>query len=352
MEFSDLLINWYLKNKRDLPWRETNDPYKIWISEIILQQTRVAQGLEYYNNFIRQFPDVTALATAKEEDVLKCWQGLGYYSRARNLHFSAKTIVEKYQGIFPKTHKEIRSLKGIGDYTAAAIGSFAFGLPFAAVDGNAYRVLARVFEIATPIDSTKGKSEFGELAQELLDKQRPALFNQGIMELGATVCTPTTPHCTECPMQEICLALAHKTANELPVKSKKGSSKDRYFYYFLLTTDQHIYLHRREADDIWKGLFELPLVETPQPMDQEQLLAHLPETDFGQAFDLKQITLVHDPVTHVLSHQRIHATLIEAKAAPKGTAAPYLRIPSAEFAQYPISRLTEILVGKRFDSLL
>ncbi|MBP5456705.1 MAG: A/G-specific adenine glycosylase [Paludibacteraceae bacterium] len=348
MEFSDLLINWYLKNKRDLPWRKINDPYRIWISEIILQQTRVAQGLDYYNNFIAHFPDVRSLAEADESEVLKCWQGLGYYSRARNLHFSAKTILEKHGGIFPQNHAEVRALKGVGDYTAAAICSFAYGLPYAAVDGNAYRVLSRVFEMDTPIDSAKGKSEFFALAQELLDKKRSALFNQAMMDLGAVVCTPVAPECVHCPMQDVCLALAHGRVGELPVKSKKVATRDRYFYYFFIETGGYIYLHKRESDDIWKGLYELPLVETPCPMEADVLLDFAQNTLFGKNFPSPQVDKIHSAVTHVLSHLRIHATLIEARAAFLGDASSeYIKVLKSDFDNYPISRLTEILLTQR-----
>lgn len=344
MEFSDLLIDWYLENKRDLPWRETKDPYKIWISEIILQQTRVAQGLEYYHNFIEHFPNVQALAEADEEEVLKCWQGLGYYSRARNLHFAAKTIMEKFNGEFPQTHKEILSLKGIGEYTAAAISSFAFGLPHAAVDGNFYRVLARVFEIETPIDSTKGKAEFSMLAQELIDKQRPALFNQAMMDLGATVCTPSTPSCEACPMHDMCLALSHHTIGSLPIKSKKISTKNRYFYYFHIVDNGTTFLHRRDGNDIWKGLYELPLIETTQAMEIDDVIASAKNSDFSKSFTIKQIDQTYPSITHILSHQRIIATLIEAKADYiEIEGSPYKQINEKEFDNYPISRLTELL---------
>ena len=350
MEFSDLLINWYWEHKRELPWRETTDPYKIWISEIILQQTRVVQGMEYYHNFLQHFPDVKSLAEAEEEEVLKCWQGLGYYSRARNLHFAAQTIMEKHGGTFPLKHEDVLELKGIGDYTAAAICSFAYGQPYAAVDGNFFRVLARVFEIETPIDSTKGKKDFYALAQELISKEHPALFNQAMMDIGATVCTPTSPNCQECPLQNMCLASAHRRIAELPVKSKKNSSKDRYFYYFLIKGNGQTYLHRREENDIWKGLYELPLVETPAPMSIDEVLAFAQGTKFSDSFSIRQIDHVHASITHILSHQRIHATLIETTADfhPQQNAV-YKQIPETEMGDYPVSRLTEILLGDNFS---
>lgn len=346
MEISDRLIDWYLKNKREMPWRETTDPYKIWISEIILQQTRVAQGLDYYRRFVEQFPDVRSLAQADEEAVLKCWQGLGYYSRARNLHFAAKTILETHNGEFPKTHKEILSLKGIGDYTAAAISSFAFGLPYAAVDGNFYRVLSRVFEIATPIDSSKGKAEFQALAQELIDRHRPGLFNQAVMDLGATVCTPSSPSCNACPLREVCLAHAHNTTSTLPSKNKKTNSRNRHFFYFLIDDNGATFLHKREGNDIWKGLYELPLIETDEEMEVDKVLSNKNATEFLSAFSVQEITKTHRPATHVLSHQHITATLIEAKAKPSNQDIGFIRIDKRDLDKYPISRLTEILLSK------
>ena len=219
--FSGVLIHWYSENKRQLPWRETTDPYRIWISEIILQQTRVVQGLEYFNRFMERFPDVKALAEANEDEVMKYWQGLGYYSRARNLHAAAREIMARFGGKFPETYKEVLSLKGIGEYTAAAICSFAWRQPYAVVDGNVYRVLGRVFGVDTPIDSTAGKKEFAELAQAMLDPERPDLYNQAIMDFGAVQCTPKAPDCMYCPLRERCVAYVSGKVDELPVKAGK-----------------------------------------------------------------------------------------------------------------------------------
>jgi len=220
-EFYKILTVWYQQNKRDLPWRAKNDPYLVWVSEIILQQTRVEQGTAYFFRFIKLFPDVKSLANAPENEVLKVWQGLGYYSRARNMHFAARQIMTDYNGIFPDTYNNIGKLKGVGSYTAAAIASIAFGLPYAAIDGNVYRVLSRVFAIDTPIDSTKGKLEFSELANELLDWQNPALFNEALMDFGALQCIPQNPDCNKCPFRDQCLAFAQNKINQFPVKSKK-----------------------------------------------------------------------------------------------------------------------------------
>ena len=226
-QFAHLLLKWYAAHKRILPWRDVNDPYKIWISEIILQQTRVAQGYDYFVRFINRFPDVKSLAAAKEDEVLKLWQGLGYYSRARNLHAAARSM----GGVFPRTYEGVRALKGVGDYTAAAICSFAYNMPYAVVDGNVYRVLARVFGIDTPIDSPSGKKEFSALAQELLDKKNSGDYNQAIMDFGATCCTPQSPQCGTCPMKRFCLAYKENLQDVLPVKSQKTKISARYFHY-------------------------------------------------------------------------------------------------------------------------
>ena len=232
--FSEKIIAWYDQNKRDLPWRNTKDAYLIWLSEIILQQTRVDQGMDYYLKFAKEFPTVKHLAKADNEKVMKLWQGLGYYSRARNLHTTAKIISEKYHGKFPDEYSDILSLKGVGNYTAAAIASFAFNKPYAVVDGNVYRVLARVFGIESPIDSTQGKKEFETLATELLDRKKPASHNQAIMELGALQCKPVNPDCSICALNTMCFAYSKKRINELPVKAKKTKVRNRYFNYIVL----------------------------------------------------------------------------------------------------------------------
>src|SRR6056300_1490745 len=237
MIFSNKLILWYLQNKRDLPWRKTKNPYHVWLSEIILQQTRVAQGLDYYLKFIDAFPTVNHLANADESTVLKLWQGLGYYSRARNLHFSAKYIVKELTGEFPKTYKEIVKLKGVGDYTASAIASMCFNEPTAVVDGNVYRVLSRYFGIDTPINSSKGVKEFKAMAQELIDRNNPAIFNQAIMEFGATQCKPKNPDCGNCPFQNSCVAFGYNHIDALPVKNKSARAKKKYFNFLVFVSE-------------------------------------------------------------------------------------------------------------------
>ena len=263
-EISGLLIEWYDENKRNLPWRDTSDPYKIWVSEVILQLTRVAQGLNYYLQFVEQFPTVNALAESSEEDVLKAWQGLGYYSRARNLHQGAKDVVALHKSKLPASYKEIISIKGIGEYTAAAILSIAYNKPFAVVDGNVYRVLSRLFAIDTPIDMSAGKKQFAKLAQNLIDVSNPAKYNQAIMELGALQCTPVQPLCDSCPLQYLCVAKQLNMQSEFPVKSKKVKVRNRYLHYFHIEYEGYTYLNKRIGKDIWKNMYEFPLIETDQ----------------------------------------------------------------------------------------
>ncbi len=262
MEISNILQIWYNQNKRDLPWRKTTDPYLIWLSEVILQQTRVAQGLDYYLKFVEHYPTVKDLAAASEDDVLKLWQGLGYYSRARNLHAAAKQVVEgDDKGIFPTQYSLLRKLKGVGPYTAAAIASFSNNEPVAVVDGNVYRVLSRLFDIDTPIDSTQGQKDFQNLATELLDAKHPGLHNQAIMEFGALHCTPTIPQCDTCPLAEKCMALTNRTIDKRPVKAGKIKIKERHLHYYFYKYKDSIWVHQRGGGDIWQGLWEFVITE-------------------------------------------------------------------------------------------
>lgn len=303
--FGDTLLKWYLANKRDLPWRHTNDPYKIWLSEVILQQTQVIQGLSYYNKFVKTFPTVKHLAKSKEDAVLKMWQGLGYYSRARNLHATAKTISTIYKGIFPKTYEEIRSLKGVGNYTAAAITSMAYNMPYAVVDGNVYRVLSRVFGISTPINSTEGIKQFQKLADELILKKKAGLYNQAIMEFGAKHCKPVNPDCENCVLNDKCIAYAKNQVSQLPVKHKKTKIRDRYFNYFLLIDkSQNVIVNQRNKKDIWQGLFELFLIETEKETDLKTLLKSKQLKAFGENFVVED---KHMQFKHILSHQHLHS---------------------------------------------
>lgn len=305
-DFSKLLINWYKQNKRDLPWRKETDPYKIWLSEIILQQTQVVQGLKYYIAFTETFPGIKDLAEAKEDQVLKLWQGLGYYSRARNLHAAAKHVVEQHGGIFPETYESIAALKGVGPYTAAAIASIAYKLPHAVVDGNVYRVLSRVFGINTPIDSGTGKKEFQALADKLLDRKQPDLHNQALMEFGALHCRPVNPDCKQCLFKHQCVGLLTDRISFLPVKQKKTAIKNRYLNYFVfIDTKKRVAVTRRETKDIWQGLYEFLLHETGKPLLTEHapgVAAHSFYTDC--TFN---VVLVSKEYKHILSHQHLYA---------------------------------------------
>jgi len=270
--FSNLLISWYLEHKRELPWRLTKDPYAIWLSEIILQQTKVAQGLPYYNAFISTFPSVNDLANAPEEKVLKLWQGLGYYSRARNLHYTANYISEDLKGVFPTNYNDLLKLKGVGDYTASAIASICYKEPSAVVDGNVYRVLARFFGISTPINSSQGIKAFKKLAQELLDVSQPGTYNQAVMEFGARHCKPRNPDCSSCIFNDKCVALQKNIVAELPVKLKKTTIKKCYFNYFIIQSEENtILLQQRTKKGIWQQLYEFPLIETSEEIKLEQL---------------------------------------------------------------------------------
>lgn len=340
MDFSRKLIEWYLRDGRDLPWRQTKDPYKIWVSEIILQQTRVAQGMEYYFRFIERFPDVKVLAAASEDEVLKLWQGLGYYSRARNMREAAKSVVAKFGGVFPKEYADVRALKGVGDYTAAAICSFAYDLPYPAVDGNAYRVLSRVFRVDDCIDTPQGKRAFAELSLEVMDKRRPALYNQAMMDLGATVCLPAAPDCEACPLKEGCALSGSSEVSDYPKKGKKVVSRDRYFVYLAVEDGGKTYLRRREGKDIWKGLYEYPMVELPAPLSEMADQAWMKPL----AEEFSDLLLLGEPVMkkHVLTHQNIHAVFFRAEGHFLRRAdSVYIEVEKEKLGEYAVSRLME-----------
>lgn len=336
------LIDWYHLHKRDLPWRKTTDPYLIWISEIILQQTRVIQGLDYFNRFINYFPTVSSLASAHEDEVLKLWQGLGYYSRARNLHAAAKDIMIRFNGKFPTEYADVLSLKGIGEYTAAAICSFAFNLPHAVVDGNVYRVLSRLFDLDTPIDSTAGKKLFSNLAHKLLDKQHPNIFNQAIMDFGAIQCTPQSPVCNRCPLQDKCLSYALKQVSNRPVKQGKTVVKSRFFNYLYISHKGNTWIQQRTGNDIWRNLFEFILIETPEEVSFEKLIQ---TSEYKNIIsDAGMITIVRDPILkkHVLSHRIINACFYTLQIEKESPALEqFKKIEISELEQYAISRLTQ-----------
>lgn len=303
--FTSKLLAWYAQHKRDLPWRHTKDPYTIWLSEIILQQTRVAQGLPYFNRFLKRFPTVKDLANANEDEVLKLWQGLGYYSRARNLHKAAKEVTQQHNGIFPSSLKELLTLPGVGPYTASAIASFCYEAPAAVVDGNVYRVLARYFDVEIPINHPKGIRYFQELAQSLIDVDKPSVYNQAIMEFGALHCTPKQPLCTSCPLENLCQSRANNTIALRPQKIKSKAVKNRFFHYLIpFDNRQNTLLNRREGKDIWHGLYEFPLLEADCMLTEKALKSHpnLP----AWAVAAKWTRFEDEVMTHKLTHQTLH----------------------------------------------
>ena len=313
------LYSWYESNRRVLPWRETQDAYCIWLSEVILQQTRVAQGLDYYMRFVARWPRVEDLASADEAEVLREWQGLGYYSRARNLHKAAQMIVANGWAPFPTRFEDIRSLPGIGDYTAGAISSFAYDLPYPAIDGNVYRVVARLLDIDEAFDTTSGKKLFHQHIETLLDREHPRLFNSAIMEFGALQCTPVLgDNCAQCPLQSVCLGYAHGTAELLPVRKPRPQLRDRWFTYHIYTDGANTLIQRREAKDIWYHLYEFPCEE------------HTPSPVTGNPF----------PFTHVLSHQKLHARYILHKVQKMPDLPGTVCIRWEELNDYALSRLT------------
>ena len=330
--FTTTLLDWFALHKRDLPWRHTKDPYAIWLSEVILQQTRIQQGMDYWWRFMKRWPKVENLANATEDEVLKEWQGLGYYSRARNLHVAAQQIVER--GKFPDTLEDIKKLKGVGDYTAAAIGSISFGLPVAVVDGNVYRVLARHYGIDTPINTTMGKHLFTELAQSLLPEDKPAEFNQAMMDFGAIQCTPTSPKCLECPLQETCEALHMGRIDDLPVKEKKLTIQTRLLTYIYIRCKGKTAIRRRPAGDIWQGLWE-PYLEEARGKE--------PETR-GM---LERATIIGKNVKHVLTHRVLMADfyLLETDTPPV-LPDEYIWVEESELGNYAVPRLIEKLLEK------
>ena len=326
--FTTAILRWFAQYGRELPWRGIGDPYGIWVSEIILQQTRIEQGRDYWLRFMERFPTVDDLAAASEDEVLRQWQGLGYYSRARNMHAAARQIVE--QGGFPRTIEGLRALKGVGDYTAAAVGSMAFNLPAAAVDGNVYRVLARHFGIDVPINTTQGKHTFEALAQELLPEHEAGTFNQAMMDFGATWCTPRSPRCIDCPVADTCEALHSGRVEQLPIKEKKLKVRERRFAYIYIRCQGQVALRRRPAGDIWQGLWEPLFVED----------APLP--DLGCP-----LTLLASGVKHVLTHRILLADFYLAEPTEKPVLpADYLWIDEQDLNDYALPRLVERLLEK------
>lgn len=352
LHISSTLQDWYQIHKRELPWRDSKDPYIIWISEIILQQTRVSQGYDYFVRFINRFPDIKTLASSDEIEVLKCWQGLGYYSRARNLHTAAKQIMLQHNGQFPCSHSDILTLKGIGDYTAAAIASFAFLLPHAVVDGNVYRFLSRFFGIFTPINTSKGKREFTTLAKQLLDTQHPDIHNQAIMEFGALQCVPSSPDCSNCPLQNGCFAYENAQTDFLPAKEKSTKITHRYFYYFVIQVNDNLLIQKRTQKDIWQNLYEFPLFESNSPMELSDIL----QSEWIQKLNPNntpiQILSQSPEIKHVLSHQIIHARFYTTHFENNtDLSQQFVQINNTDLSQYPVSRLTEKFLESHSQNL-
>ena len=336
------IINWYEFNKRDLPWRNTSDPYKIWISEIMLQQTQVVTVIDYYYRFINCFPTLYQLAEADEKEVLNLWQGLGYYSRARNLHLAAKCIVEEYNGVFPDSYTDILKLKGIGVYTASAIAAFAYNLPHAAVDGNVYRVLSRLFGLSVATTSSKGKKLFQSLADETMGDASANVYNQAIIEFGALQCTAKNPDCENCPLQVSCFAYINKQQDNFPVKKKKIKSTDRYFYYLYIYSGDRFLMQQRNDADIWRKLFEYPLIET---QERTELVDLFNNEDWKTLIKDKsyKVTKQITNKVHKLSHQNLHIEFIhiEMKEEDLDTFSPLLTLEKESLASYPMPKPIE-----------
>jgi A/G-specific adenine glycosylase len=342
--FAEKIIHWYHTHGRELPWRTTSDPYKIWVSEIILQQTRISQGLPYYLEFINAFPTVKRLADADESEVLKIWQGLGYYSRARNMMKTAKLVMSKYQGEFPHTYESLKDLPGIGDYTASAIASFAFGKHHPVVDGNVKRVVSRFCGIDIPVDSGKAVRMIKDFLQEQINAQDPGTFNQAVLDFGATHCKPRKPGCESCIFKDRCVAFQYDKVNLLPVKSAKNKVKDRYFNYIIViqrSKDGNEYLlQKRNKNDIWKGLYEFLLIETLGYFDIDKLV----ETTLWKKWFENKAPVIHHSsklYTHKLSHRRIHAKFYLVSPGEKLKVPKTLNVTSEKIYNYPVSRLME-----------
>ena len=343
MKIDGIIRGWYEKNKRDLPWRLTNDPYKIWLSEVILQQTRVNQGLQYYLAFIRAFPDVKSLARASEDEVLKKWQGLGYYSRARNLHHASKDVVEQMGGELPRSFDGLLKLKGVGNYTASAIASICFGEPRAVVDGNVSRVISRLFGVEEPINSSAGIKVIESLAHELLDMKDPGNHNQAIMEFGALQCVPGSPDCSLCPLRDRCEACLSGRVNQLPVKIPKRKPVERWMYFHIIVCNGETIITKRSTEDIWKALYQFPVVESDTPPSDEEVAGSVMWKSLNVPFQPEQLTIrkISGPIRHQLTHRTIHARFIhmETSSWPHPLPSGWIKISLDQLDDFPVPRL-------------
>jgi len=347
MNFADELVLWYIHNKRDLPWRHTTDAYVIWLSEIILQQTRVEQGMPYFHRFVEKYPNVSAFAAAPEDDILKLWQGLGYYSRGRNMLKTARQVNELYGGKFPRQYDELIKLKGIGEYTAAAISSFSANEAKAVVDGNVYRLLARYFGIDDPINSTQGKKKFQQLANELLNRDHPGQHNQAMMEFGAMLCKPKNPACGICPVRTGCFAFTHNATSTLPVKINKLKVRERYFNYFLIVNNDEILLNKRDEKDIWANMYDLPLVETLflMPVNDLMILPQVVE-HFGENIEIDEISQVYK---HVLTHQRLYVRFIKIRTTTIKLEQKWFFTSRKNLEKFALPKIIFIFIKKFFN---
>lgn len=339
MENVSDILHWYKKNFRELPWRDTRDPYKIWLSEVILQQTQVKQGLSYYERFVHKYPSVRHLAEASEEEVLKLWQGLGYYTRARNLHKTAKLVLEQHGGTFPDTYEALSALPGIGDYTASAILSFAYGKSYPVLDGNVFRLVSRLFDLHLPINDNKHRKTFKDVLTGMIENTNPSDFNNAMMEMGAMVCKPENPACGQCPARLYCLAYKKGTVDLLPLKPRRTKPGTRYFNYLYIRDKGHFYLEKREGNDIWKNLYQLPLVESDREIDSGTLknsLAGIVEA--GEVQVTKKYALRHQ-----LTHQTIEASFweLEVKGSPAFSRNGFKAVTLKNYTKYPVPVLID-----------
>lgn len=342
MKISDIIIEWYKKNRRDLPWRNTADPYRIWLSEIILQQTRVDQGLDYYTRFIAAWPDLHSLASASEQEILKMWQGLGYYSRARNLLTAARQVMNEFNGKFPSNYKDLLSLKGIGPYTAAAIASFTSREQVAVVDGNVARVLSRIYLLEKEINTTPGAKKLQQLADDLLSREDPGTHNQAMMEFGACQCVPASPDCFICPLNLYCEAYKQGRVDAYPRKKKKTQIKERFFTYLVIEAGEGTFIEQRRGNDIWKQLYEFPLIETEAPPGEAELPS-LIASFLGISLSEFSITGISAENKHLLSHQTIRATFVQLTLQKKGYKGKneWIAVANDALMDYPVPRLID-----------
>ena len=342
MFLGERILSWYYQNQRVLPWRKTKDPYKVWVSEIILQQTRINQGTNYYHRFLETFPDIEALAYANLDDLMKVWQGLGYYSRARNMHQAAKEVIQKDLLPFPDTYEKILSLKGIGDYTAAAIASIVFNEPVVALDGNVLRLGTRLFGIKKPVHKTSTRNHLKKLLTPHMVKANAGDFNQALIELGAILCSPRNPACSQCPLADTCIAFNENLTHKIPVKTQKISQHKRYFYYFFIENNGYTYLQKRTKKDIWHSLYEFPLLEIEKPLKKESLFVHSFLRDLMGNNEIF-IKKTSKEIIHILSHQKLHVRFIYLQiiTEPESLNQQYIKVHLSKIPDFPVPKLIE-----------